>query len=146
MQDRYLFPFLSLITLIDPNQMGGSRGDTSAARFEQAWCQGGLDSGQEIGLVEVGQDGRKIEEVVRESCYVTVRDLKEESCRQVILISLLTFYQIFLQISQFFFKDLLRISIKLLLKCIQSFILVYKNFLVSIMFLIFFDTLFFSKN
>ncbi len=27
-------PFSSIITLIDPNQIGGSRGDTSAARFE----------------------------------------------------------------------------------------------------------------
>ncbi len=34
MQNRYLFPFSSIITLIDPNYIGGSRGDTSAARFE----------------------------------------------------------------------------------------------------------------
>ncbi len=34
MQDRYLFPFSSIITLMDPSQIGGSRGDTSAARFE----------------------------------------------------------------------------------------------------------------
>ncbi len=34
MQDRYLFPFSSIITLIDPNKIGGSRSDTSTARFE----------------------------------------------------------------------------------------------------------------
>ncbi len=34
MQDRYSFLFSSIITLIDPNQIGGSRGDISAARFE----------------------------------------------------------------------------------------------------------------
>ncbi len=32
--DRYLFPFSSIITLIDPNLIGCSHGDTSAARFE----------------------------------------------------------------------------------------------------------------
>ncbi len=35
MQDKYLFPFSSIITLIDPNQIDRSRSDTSAARFEQ---------------------------------------------------------------------------------------------------------------
>ncbi len=34
MHDRYLFPFSSIITLIDPNQIGGSRSDASTARFE----------------------------------------------------------------------------------------------------------------
>ncbi len=33
--DRYLFPFASIIALIDPDQIGGSRSNTtSAARFE----------------------------------------------------------------------------------------------------------------
>ncbi len=38
MQNRQLFPFLSIITLIDPNQIGGSRGDTGTARFELHRC------------------------------------------------------------------------------------------------------------
>ncbi len=34
MQDRYLFPFSSSITLVDPNYIDDSHGDTSSARFE----------------------------------------------------------------------------------------------------------------
>ncbi len=33
-QDRYLFPFSSNITLINPNLIGGFHSNTSAARFK----------------------------------------------------------------------------------------------------------------